>query len=233
MPDLQLPHHEMILVEGGIFLMGDDNGTTNDASPAHPVQLDSYMIGKYPVTQALWKEMMGEEHNPSFFKGDNRPVENISPENIRTFLERCKEKTDQVYRFPTEAEWEYAALGGNRSQGFLYAGSDKLKEVGWNDENSYGETKPVGLKAPNELGLYDMSGNVWEWCRDWYNPSYYAECKAQGTVLNPKGPSNGVFLIIRGGCWYNLARVCEVKFRDNEHSSFRSSYIGFRLALSL
>jgi formylglycine-generating enzyme len=137
------------------------------------------------------------------------------------------------YRLPTEAEWEYAARGGKEgvAQNFTYAGSNKLKAVGWFDTNSHEETKPVGMKAPNILGLYDMSGNVWEWCQDWWNMDYYKDCDKNGTVKNPLGPDKGGGRVYRGGSWGGRAGLCRVSYRLTYTPAVRSDYIGFRLFL--
>ncbi len=230
---------DLVFVEGGTYDMGDEHDDLWSAcSPVHPVRLSDFFIGKYPVTQALWKAVMDNE-NPSFFKGDNRPVEQVSWADAQVFIQKLNENTagsrpsGYIYRLPTEAEWEYAARGGKLNRGCKYAGSDKLKEVGWFDGNGHGETKPVGLKDTNELGLYDMSGNVWEWCNDWYDSDYYAKCKKLGTVENPEGPESGSFRVIRGGSWDFNARYCRVASRINYGPVSRDNDVGFRLALSL
>ena len=224
---------DLIQVEGGRFMMGgQDEEASDDEKPVHEVSLADFYLGKYPVTQGLWKAVMGEENNPSNFKGDNRPVERVSWNDVQDFLKKLNELTGQSFRLPSEAEWDYAARGGKQSQGHKYAGSPILKEVGWFSGNSYGETKPVGMKAPNELGLYDMSGNVWEWCEDWYSREYYDECKKQGTVNNPLGPERGGHRVIRGGSWYFDPQYCRVAARYFGDPTNRSDDVGFRLALS-
>ena len=164
---------EMILIEGGRFMMGgQDVDVDADEKPVHEVVLEPFFIGKYPVTQAVWKHVLGPEANRSEFQGDTRPVEMVSWLEVQEFLIKLRRKAGRHYRLLSEAEWEYAARGGQKSEGYLYAGSNKLKDVGWYGENSYGETKPVGLKYPNELGLYDMSGNVYEWVEDQWHKDY-------------------------------------------------------------
>ena len=197
--------------------------------PIHEVKLDSFYIGKYPVTQGLWTAVM--QDNPSFFDGDSRPVETVSWEDAQQFLEKLNELTGKAYRLPTEAEWEYAARGGNQSHGYEYAGSNKLKEVGWYWENSHVETKAVGLKYPNELGIYDMSGNVWEWCRDWYSGKYYEECYKLGIVENPQGLVKGTARVVRGGSWGYVPEYCRCKYRGYGWSEDHIITFGFRLAL--
>jgi formylglycine-generating enzyme required for sulfatase activity len=230
---------EMVPVEGGVFLMG--GGEYDRERPIHQVKVGSCYIGKYPVTQRLWQAVMGD--NPSFFKGENRPVEMVSWNDAQNFF-KVLNKIGSVqdflqnmagpgagFRLPTEAEWEYAARGGTKSQGFQYAGSDKLAEVGWFFENSYGETKPVGLKQANELGLFDMSGNVWEWCWDWYDDQYYRKCAGEGLVLDPRGPAEGSTRVLRGGSFFYYPGLCRCTDRFSDHPDYRISSIGFRLAV--
>lgn len=185
---------EMILVEG------------ND-------KINTFYIGKYPVTQAQWKEVM--ENNPSYFSGfsgcDQCPVETVSWNDAVAFIAKLNDGGKNDYRLPTKAEWEYAAQGGKKSQGFKYAGSNNLDEVGWYNENAGSKTHPVGTKAPNELGIYDMSGNVWEWCED----------------------EIGTDRVFRGGSWSNSAVRCRAAFRNGWLPQGRFSDLGFRLALSI
>ncbi len=234
---------DMLLVKGGSFRMGSEAEDANAwEKPAHPVKLSPFYIGKFPVTQALWKAVMDGEDNPSYFQGDQRPKTDVSWEDIdQLFLPKINDHIiseglsfpkGTSLRLPTEAEWEFAALGGIHSKGFTYAGSNKLKEVGWFDHNSHSETKPVGLKFPNELGLYDMSGNVWEWCNDWYGIDYYAECLKKGPVENPLGPKTGASRVSCGGC-FNIARNCRPSSLDYGSPGGRYNDLGFRLALSL
>ena len=218
---------KMIYVEGGSFLMGataeQGRDAYRDEKPAHRVTLDDYYIGETVVTQALWKAVMGD--NPSHFKGDNQSVENVSWEDCQGFLKQLNKMTGKTFRLPTEAEWEYAARGGRKSRGFKYAGSNNIDEVAWYDDNSEGRIHPVKQKAANELELYDMNGNVWEWCQDWYG-SYSSSAQT-----NPTGPSSGSSRVVRGGSWSNLARGCRVAYRNYCAPHFRFNDFGFRLVL--
>ena len=217
----------MVYVEGGTFTMGatsEQKKPDDDEKPTHRVSLSSFYIGKYEVTQALWKAVMGS--NPSNRKGDNLPVENVSWNDCQTFLRKLNAMTGKNFRLPTEAEWEYAARGGNLSRGYQYSGSKKIDDVAWYNNNSGGETHPVGTKAPNELGIYDMSGNVWEWCQDWYG-DYHGYLQT-----NPTGPSSGSDRVNRGGGWDYDARICRVAYRSLNAPDVRFSLLGLRLALS-
>lgn len=193
---------KMIRVEGGSFLMGSTSeqgsDSYDDEKPAHRVSLDDYYIGETVVTQDLWRAVMGD--NPSHFKGGSLPVEYVSWDDCQEFLKQLNRKTGKTFRLPTEAEWEYAARGGRKSQGLKYAGSNDIDEVAWYDGNSGNKTHPVKQKAANELGLYDMSGNVREWCQDWYAGSY-----SSSPQTNPTGPSSGSGRVSRGGGWFNFA----------------------------
>jgi len=225
---------EMTPVKGGSFMLGSKGKSAfANEKPQHLVTLSDFYIGKYPVTQAEWKAVM-EGKNPSNFQGDNRPVETVSWDDAQAFVQALNLMTKNTrfeghhYRLPTEAEWEYAARGGYyHTEGYKYAGSDHLKDVGWFSENSGRETKPVGLKHPNRLGIFDMSGNVWEWCADWYGdyPS--------GAQTNPTGPDKGLDRVVRGGCWYNVAQDCRAANRYGNTPDARVINLGFRLALSL
>lgn len=228
-----LPHHEMIFVEGGAFMMGgNDEEAFDREKPVHHVQVDSFYMAKFLVTQACWKAVMKGE-NPSSFQGDDSPVEEVSWEDAHIFLKKLNKLTGRGYRLPSEAEWEYAARGGKYSEEYVYAGSDKLSEVGWYGANSGNETRPVGQLLPNELGLYDLSGNVNEWCEDWYGSSqYYERCLKKGLVENPLGPETGAGRVMRGGGWFDGARFCCVSYRYSHSPDRRIPFIGFRLALS-
>ena len=186
----------MIAVEGGTFKMGaqsSDSGGDNyyseawdNESPVHDVTLSSYYIGETEVTQELWKAVKGS--NPSYFSGyPQRPVEQVSWNDCQTFIKKLNQLTGKDFRLPTEAEWEYAPRGGNKSKGYKYSGSNTMDNVAWYWENSSSTTHDVKIKQANELGIYDMSGNVWEWCQDWYSSSYYSSSPS----TNPTGPSSG------------------------------------------
>ena len=217
----------MVYVEGGTFIMGataEQKKTYKDEKPAHSVTLSSFYIGKYEVTQALWKAVMGS--NPSNWKGDNLPVEMVSWNDCQTFLRKLNAMTGKNFRLPTEAEWEFAARGGNKNRGYQYSGSNVLSDVAWYADNSGSKTHNVGAKAPNELGIYDMSGNVWEWCQDW-KKSY-----SSSPQTNPKGPSSGSSRVYRGGSWILSARGCRVASRDCFTPDYGGIDLGLRLALS-
>lgn len=191
---------------------------------AHQVELSSFYMQKTEVTQELWEEVMGS--NPSEDKSwKDNPVTNVSWNDCQEFIKKLNEITGNKYRLPTEAEWEYAARGGKMSKGYQYSGSDNLEEVGWYDQNSNEKIHPVAEKKPNELGLYDMSGNVWEWCQDWYG-DYRVKFKK-----NPQGPDNGTTKVLRGGSWYFDAVNCRVACRYDGFPDYRSNIRGFRLAL--
>ena len=221
---------EMVYVEGGTFRMGATEEQGEDArgneKPVHSVTLSSYLIGKHEVTRALWVAVMRSNLSENLQGGDY-PVEMGSWDDCQEFIGKLNARTGLKFRLPTEAEWEYAARGGNRSKGYKYAGSDDLDEVGWYDDNSRRHMFPVGLRKPNELGLHDMSGNVWEWCQDWYD-DYTADSQT-----NPAGPQSGGFRVLRGGSFNLVAGSCRVSCRDFGFSDSWNDDIGFRLALSL
>ena len=167
-------------------------------------------------------------NNPSCFKNcDNCPIENVSWNDVQEFIRKLNQKTGKNYRLPTEAEWEYAARGGNKSRGYKYSGSNILDEVAWYNDNSSSITHPVGEKQANELGLFDMNGNVWEWCNDWHGAYYYQN----SPTFNPKGPSYGDGRVFRGGSWYSDPPYCLPTIRDNGLSGYNDNILGFRIAL--
>jgi formylglycine-generating enzyme required for sulfatase activity len=230
-----------VRVEGGTFQMGTASGGSNDERPVHTVTVKSFSIGKYEVTQKEWQEIMG--NNPSRFRGDNRPVENVSWFDAVEYCNRLSLKEgltpayrgsgDNIicdwnangYRLPTEAEWEFAAKGGTKD--YLtteYSGSNNAGSVAWYDGNSGGSTQPVGTKAANSLGIFDMSGNVWEWCWDWYASSY-----PSGAQTDPRGAASGANRVLRGGSWGNAATYVRSANRDSYAPSDRRGSIGFRL----
>ncbi|MDD3913704.1 MAG: formylglycine-generating enzyme family protein [Bacteroidales bacterium] len=227
---------EMIKVQGGTFTMGCTSEQGSDCygseKPSHRVTVSSFYIGKYEVTQKLWEAVMG--NNPSGFKGGNLPVEKVSWNDCQEFIRKLNSKTGKTFRLPTEAEWEYAARGGNKSNGYKYSGSNTLRDVAWfgqwngntyDNGNSGEKTHSVGSKSPNELGIYDMSGNVYEWCQDWYGDY------SSGSQTNPTGPSSGSSRVLRGGSWFNYARYCRVSNRNYDYPDCRYFNDGFRLIL--
>jgi formylglycine-generating enzyme required for sulfatase activity len=217
---------EMVFVHGGTFQMGSNDA--DNEKPIHSVTLPDFEMGKYPVTQKLWQEIMGS--NPTHFKGCNDcPVEQVSWDDVQEFLEKLNHKyPGQNYRLPSEAEWEYAARGGRQSKGYTYAGSNVIGEVAWYKKNSGGKTQPVGSKRANELGIYDLSGNMWEWCQDAWHDNY------QGAPIDGsawESESNGIGRVLRGGSWYNYPHFCRVSNRFRDFPDYRYYYIvGFRLA---
>ncbi|MBO7262895.1 MAG: SUMF1/EgtB/PvdO family nonheme iron enzyme [Alistipes sp.] len=209
---------KMIYVEGGTFAMGSTSGGS-DEEPVHNVTLDSYYIGETEITQAQWRAVMGS--NPSSYTGDNRPVERVSWDDAQAFCKRLSELTGKRYVLPTEAQWEYAARGGKKSKGYTYSGSNSVDEVA-KYSSSEGHAN-VKSKKPNELGIYDMSGNVWEWCSDWYD-SY-----GSSSQTNPQGSSSGSDRVLRGGSWRGNASGCRVANRNSSAPSSTDSSYGFRV----
>ncbi len=225
---------EMVKVEAGTFQMGATSEMQNpwdDEKPVHQVTLThDYYIGKYEVTQALWQAVMGKNPSCYKFEGGNMPVENVSWNDCQKFIKKLNNLTHRTFRLPTEAEWEYAARGGKKSQGYQYSGSNNLDDVAWYGSDRRSKPHAVGMKRPNELGLYDMSGNVSELCQDWKDtyhtyPSY--------SVTNPTGASSGVSRVCRGGCWFNAPRGCRASSRGSSNPNNRDSRHGLRLVLSL
>jgi len=241
---------EMVFVQGGTFTMECDEDENT-----FQVTLSSFNIGKYPVTQGQWEAVMGTtvvqmcgpfvkffgEEYPMYIpgEGDNFPMYCVSWDDVQEFIDKLNASTGKKYRLPTEAEWEYAARGGNKSKNYKYSGSNRVDDVAWycdpackkagDDEALFSgpdrKTRPVGTKAPNELGIFDMSGNVEEWCSDWYD---YYNCVAQ---TNPSGPSEGWIRVLRGGYWGSDPEYCDVSYRTNDLPDYRGNSIGFRLVL--
>ncbi len=230
---------EMALVKGGPFMMGatpeQGNDSWYDEKPVHEVTLDDFYIGVTEVTQSLWDAVMGI--NPSDFKNPVKPVERVSWNDCQVFIDSLNKLTGKHFRLPTEAEWEYAARGGRFSQGYKFAGSNTLDQVGWYIDNVPGEsyedegysTQFVAVKQPNELGLYDMSGNVWEFCQDWYENYYYEKSPS----VNPTGPETGSYRVIRGGSWYHSEGNSRVSMRGHTDPNNMYNSYGLRLVMDL
>lgn len=240
------PEIEMVFVKGGTFTMGclpeRDGDCNGNEKPAHKVTVSDFYIGKYQVTQAEWRAVMGNK--PSHSPGDNKPVESVSWNDVQEFIKRLNSMTGKNYRLPTEAEWEYAARGGANSRGYRYSGGNDVDAVAWYYENSgvqklndsawsdraavknNNQTHPVGTKAANELGIHDMSGNVWEWVADRY------DLYGNEPVADPTGPDQGDERVLRGGNWLGSAVAARPAFRFGFDPDFKSSAYGFRLAYS-
>ena len=220
---------KMIYVEGGTFSMGATSEQGYDdpwdeEKPVHVVTLSSFHIGETEVTQALWEAVM--DYNPSDNKGSKLPVGGVSWNDCQEFVRKLNNMTGKNFRLPYEAEWEFAARGGNKSRGYKYSGSNNIKDVAWCIDNS-DKTHKVASKRANELGLYDMSGNVREWCNDYYDENYYSSSPS----INPQGPYSGTEGVLRGGCWGHGPRSCRVSSRDGRSLDYHISDIGFRIAL--
>ncbi len=232
----------MVYVQGGTFTMGatleQGSDAESDEKPAHSVTLSSFSIGETEVTQALWQAVMGESVTQianrigwsTYGVGSNYPMYYISWNDCQEFIRKLSNLTGKNFRLPTEAEWEYAARGGNESRGYKYSGSNNINDVAWYYDNSTikrtRQNHPVKQKQANELGLYDMSGNVWEWCLDWYD-SY-----SSSSQTDPKGSYSGSDRVLRGGSWVGNVRSCRSLNRDGDYPGICNNYIGFRLALS-
>ena len=228
------PHPEaageipLVRVKGGCFRMGDsfDSGTA-DEKPAHEVCVDPFSIGRYPVTQKEWLAVMGG--NPSQYRGDDLPVDNVSWNDVQTFIKALSERTGKKWRLPSEAEWEYAAGSAGKKQKYPGTSSEaELESYAWLESNSGLKTHPVGTRKPNDLGIYDMAGNVWQWVQDRYDRDYYR----QSPRLNPKGDPFGANRILKGGSVYQQASFLRVSSRDYQDPEKRANCVGFRLALS-
>ncbi|MCH5225419.1 MAG: SUMF1/EgtB/PvdO family nonheme iron enzyme [Muribaculaceae bacterium] len=210
--------NNLVYVQGGSYMMGYDNSdASKDEKPVHPETVRSFRIDKFEVTQKLWQAVMG--NNPSNFTGENLPVDNVSRNDCQNFIKKLNRLTGLNFRLPTEVEWEYAARGGNKSKGYKYSGGDTLNNVAWYYNNSGQTTHPVGSKSPNELGIYDMTGNVYEWTSDNYSSDY-------------NSPRNKESYVHRGGAWISLNTASRVSQREYFFSpTTRSSFLGFRLVL--
>ena len=226
----------MIGVEGGTFQMGATNEQGSDAyddeKPVHKVTVSSFSIGQTEVTQALWYAVMGQkptsggsQWSSTYGLGDNRPAYYVSWNDCQEFITKLNQITGQQFRLPTEAEWEFAARGGTKSKGYKYSGSNTVGDVAWYYDNSSSKTHDVATKQANELGIYDMSGNVWEWCSDWYG-SYSSSAQT-----NPTGPTSGSNRVYRGGGWDGDAWFCRVSCRYRSTPAGRFINLGLRLAL--
>jgi formylglycine-generating enzyme required for sulfatase activity len=225
---------KLILIPPGEFMMGSPDSEKyrqSDEGPQHRVRISKgFYMSVTEVTQAQWQAVMGS--NPSLFKGflgldknDDLPVECVSWNDAVEFCRKLSQKEGKSYRLPTEAEWEYACRAGTTTRFYFGDSDSQLSDYAWCDEDSGNKTYPVGQKKPNAFGLYDMHGNVWEWCSDWYDENYYSESPAD----DPKGPSTGQYLVLRGGSWSNLASSCRVANRDYSGPNLHTNYIGFRL----
>ncbi|MBA4423544.1 MAG: hypothetical protein C0390_10700, partial [Syntrophus sp. (in: bacteria)] len=222
---------ELVLVKGGCFQMGDAFGDGQaDEKPVHSVCVDDFYMGKYEITQGQWQSVMG--NNPSYFKncGEKCPVEQVNWNDIQEFIKKLNAKTGKKYRLPTEAEWEYAARSGGKKEKYAGTSSDaELGKYAWYSANSGGSTHPAGQKQPNNLGLYDMTGNVWEWCQDWHGETYYS----QSPRKNPSGPPNGTRRVLRGGAWLFEPPGIRAATRYGLIPVSRSDLYGFRLSISV
>jgi formylglycine-generating enzyme len=218
---------EMVLVRGGTFTMGctaDQSDCKDDEKPTHQVTLSDFYIGKYEVTQKQWRDVMGTKPYSLKEGCDNCAVESVSWNDIQEFIRKLNQRTGKTYRLPTEAEWEYAARGGNLSKGYKYPGGSTIDEVAWYYLNMDANIHPVGLKKANELGIFDMGGNVWECCSDWFG-AYTANRQT-----NPKGVSSGSYRVLRGGSWLFPGGCCRASFRAMVAPDTQTLANGFRLA---
>lgn len=217
--------HEFIFVEGGTFLMGCNKTSVSQCdeaeSPVHQVTISSFHITKYEITQLLWLEIMG--YNPNSQKNNKYPVTNVSWDECQDFIKRLNHITSLHFAIPTEAQWEFAARGGIKSKNTLFSGSEKIEEVAWYKENSNSFFHIIGTLKPNELGIYDMSGNVWEWCNDYYGP-YSAE-----TTKDPPGSISGINRVYRGGSWLDNKSYTRITNRNCGRSDYKMNCLGFRI----
>jgi len=218
---------EIVYVKGGTFYMGSNDGES-DEKPIHKVIMSDFYIGKYEVTfeeyEKFCESTRREKPDDNGWGRGKRPVINVCWYDAVEYCKWLSEETGKKYRLPTEAEWEYASKGGLKSAVYKYSGSNNIDEVAWYDGNSGDKTHPVGTKQPNELGIYDMSGNVWEWCSDWYDEDYYSKSPS----TDPKGPSSGEYRVFRGGGWYNSSVNCRSALRGRSLPDYMGDGDGFR-----
>lgn len=217
---------ELIYVEGGTFMMGctKEQDLCEEAEfPAHQVTLSSYYIAKHEVFQLLWLETMG--YNPTVHKNNKYPISNVSWDECQDFIKKLNHITSLHFALPTEAQWEYAAKGGNKSKNTIFSGSDKIEKVAWYKDNARSLYHVVGTLAPNELGIHDMSGNVWEWCSDYYGPY------TSNPLINPKGPATGINRVYRGGSWLDNMNYTRISNRNCGRADYKMNCIGLRLVL--
>jgi formylglycine-generating enzyme required for sulfatase activity len=236
---------EMIFVEGGAFQMGcttEQDYCFGDERPVHTVELSDFYLAEFEVSQKFWKAIMGNSIRMQLYlikgkslngEGDDFPIYYVNYVECEEFCSKLNQLLSKqlpkgyIFIFFTDAQWEYAARGGKKSQGYIYSGSSTIDEISWYADNSDRKTHKTGMKAPNELGIFDMCGNVQEWCKDWYFDFYYDS----SPNVNPKGPKNGKGRVLRGGGWNSISQHCRVSFRHCTSPSNRSYDVGFRLAL--
>jgi formylglycine-generating enzyme required for sulfatase activity len=216
---------EFVFIKGGCFEMGDTFGDGEaDEKPVHEVCIDDFYLGKYEVTQGQWEKVM--DNNPSHFQGRDNPVEEVSWINVKQYIDRLNSQSGRKYRLPTEVEWEYAARSGGKKEKFSGTSQEgELGQYAWYYDNSGNQTHPVGEKRPNGLGLYDMAGNVWEGCADWYDAHYYQNSPKD----NPRGPGNGALRVLRGGSWFGRPWIVRAANRFRYDPANRFYLYGFRL----
>ncbi len=228
--EIKVIEANMVKVIGGSFTMGCNDESDSTCyyweKPAHKVTISTFYVSKFVVTQKQWEAIEGTK--PWFSKNcPDCPVENVSWYDAQMFISKLNQLSGKYYRLPTEAEWEYAARGGNLSKGYKYAGDNNLNAVAWYSKNSGKQSHPVGQKKPNELGLYDMSGNVWQWCSDWFSDTYYSKSPLE----NPQGPGKEDNRVCRGGSWWAEAQDCAVYNRDRYPADAKDDDVGFRLVM--
>ena len=216
----------MVFIEGGSFEMGNPNGG-EDEKPLHIVNVANFYMCKYEIRAKEWKQIMG--NNPCYFVGcEDCPVESVSWNEIQNFINKLNELSEKKFRLPTEAEWEYAAKAGKHTTYNDFSGNKEIGAVGWFRDNSDTCPHKIGLKLPNANGIYDMTGNVWEWCSDWYQADYYSV----STRENPQGPETGEKKVLRGGSWNNFVKHCKVTYRDTFEPDLKTYDYGFRVCYS-